>query len=130
MSDSTNLQGPGSYFADNSPDLGEDWESGRHIHGSSRRRWFEHAHVWRPPTDVFESEAGYVIRIELAGMRSADFSVTLEAAGCMSPAHGRMRSSIGRTIRWRSISVPSAVTWRSPARWTLSGWKRCTRTAS
>jgi HSP20 family protein len=78
MSESMRLQGSGYYSAEDSPDLGEDWESDRHIHGASRRRWYEHAHVWRPPTDVYESEAGYVIRVELAGMRSADFSVTLE----------------------------------------------------
>jgi len=71
-------RGQGPYSAGNSPDLGEDLVSDRHIHGSSSRRWYEDAHIWRPPTDVYESESGYVIRVELAGMRSADFSVKLE----------------------------------------------------
>jgi HSP20 family protein len=71
-------QALGPYSVDDSPDLREDLASGRHIHGSIRRRWYEHAHVWRPPTDVYENAAGYVVRVELAGMSSADFSVQLE----------------------------------------------------
>jgi HSP20 family protein len=33
--------------------------------------------VWRPQTDVFETEKEYVIRMEIAGMDPADFGVTL-----------------------------------------------------
>jgi len=36
-------------------------------------------HIWRPPTDVFETEDAIVIRVEIAGMREQDFSVALEA---------------------------------------------------
>ena len=35
-------------------------------------------HVWRPPTDVYETEEVIVIRVEIAGMREQDFSVALE----------------------------------------------------
>ncbi len=34
--------------------------------------------VWRPPTDVFETEENFVVRVEIAGMRDADFSITLD----------------------------------------------------
>ena len=34
--------------------------------------------VWRPLTDVYETETEYVIRMEIAGVDPADFSVTLE----------------------------------------------------
>jgi HSP20 family protein len=34
--------------------------------------------AWSPPTDVYETEAEYVVRLEVAGMRDADFEVTLE----------------------------------------------------
>jgi HSP20 family protein len=34
--------------------------------------------AWRPPTDVYETEAEYVVMVEVAGMRGADFGVTLE----------------------------------------------------
>ncbi|PKN93389.1 MAG: hypothetical protein CVU44_10925 [Chloroflexi bacterium HGW-Chloroflexi-6] len=35
-------------------------------------------HVWSPPTDLFETQSDYVVRVEVAGMREQDFSVTLE----------------------------------------------------
>ena len=35
-------------------------------------------HVWRPPTDVFETEDTIVVRVEAAGMLEADFSVVLD----------------------------------------------------
>lgn len=35
-------------------------------------------HIWSPPTDVFENERNYVIRVEVAGMRQQDFNVILE----------------------------------------------------
>ena len=34
-------------------------------------------HVWRPPTDVYETEEAIIVRVEIAGMREADFSVQL-----------------------------------------------------
>ncbi len=34
--------------------------------------------VWRPPTDVFETEEAIVVRVEIAGMREEDFSISLE----------------------------------------------------
>ena len=37
-----------------------------------------HSHVWSPPTDVYETEEKYVVRVEIAGLRDQDFSVTLD----------------------------------------------------
>ena len=34
--------------------------------------------VWHPPTDVFETGENFLVRVEIAGMREADFSVTLD----------------------------------------------------
>ncbi|MBW1973197.1 MAG: Hsp20/alpha crystallin family protein [Deltaproteobacteria bacterium] len=34
--------------------------------------------VWQPFTDLFETESAYVIRMELAGMKKGDFTVTIE----------------------------------------------------
>ncbi len=45
--------------------------------GSSRWLVAQHTHAWRPPTDVFETDEAVVVRIEVAGMRDADFNVTL-----------------------------------------------------
>ncbi len=46
-------------------------------------RWvvMRHTHTWRPPTDVYEMGDAIVVRVEVAGMREADFSVEL---------HGRL----------------------------------------
>jgi len=33
---------------------------------------------WNPPTDVYETEDGFVIRVEIAGLRDADFEVVIE----------------------------------------------------
>lgn len=34
-------------------------------------------HVWRPPTDVYETEDAIIVRVEVAGTREDDFSVHL-----------------------------------------------------
>lgn len=34
--------------------------------------------VWRPATDVYETEDTVVVRVEVAGMREEDFSIELE----------------------------------------------------
>ena len=36
------------------------------------------AGVWSPPTDVYETENNYVVRVEIAGMREEDFEITME----------------------------------------------------
>ena len=35
------------------------------------------SHLWRPPTDVYETEEQIVVQVEIAGVQSADFSVSL-----------------------------------------------------
>ena len=36
------------------------------------------AGVWSPPTDVYETDNDYVVRVEIAGMREEDFEITVE----------------------------------------------------
>lgn len=36
------------------------------------------AGVWSPPTDVYETENDYVVRVEIAGMREEDFEITID----------------------------------------------------
>jgi len=36
-----------------------------------------HTCAWQPPTDVYEDDAGLVVQVEVAGMRSEDFSISL-----------------------------------------------------
>jgi HSP20 family protein len=37
-----------------------------------------HSHAWSPPTDVYETEASFVVRVEVAGMRESDFTINVE----------------------------------------------------
>ncbi len=37
-----------------------------------------HSYAWNPPTDVYETEASFVIRLEVAGMRQSDFSIDVD----------------------------------------------------
>jgi len=34
-------------------------------------------HAWRPPTDVYELENTLIVRVEVAGMRESDFTISL-----------------------------------------------------
>jgi HSP20 family protein len=40
--------------------------------------WQVRSNVWSPPTDVYEIEHGYVIKVEIAGMREESFEVAVE----------------------------------------------------
>jgi len=40
--------------------------------------WQVSSNVWSPPTDLYETEETYVVRVEIAGMREDDFEVLLE----------------------------------------------------
>ena len=40
--------------------------------------WHIRSSVWSPPTDVYETEENYVIKVEIAGMRDEDFEVAFE----------------------------------------------------
>ena len=37
-----------------------------------------HSHAWHPPTDMFETESGFIVRVEIAGMTENDFSVNYD----------------------------------------------------
>ncbi len=41
--------------------------------------WQVGAGVWSPPTDMYETENEYVVRVEVAGMRESDFEVLFES---------------------------------------------------
>jgi HSP20 family protein len=36
--------------------------------------------VWTPPTDLYETEDGFVVKVEIAGMREEDFEVAIESS--------------------------------------------------
>lgn len=40
--------------------------------------WHVHASVWSPPTDIYETEENFIVRVEIAGMHEDDFEVAVE----------------------------------------------------
>jgi HSP20 family protein len=44
---------------------------------TSRWRIISRPNAWRPPTDVYETEEAMIIRVEVAGMRESDFTISL-----------------------------------------------------
>ncbi|MBI5826081.1 MAG: Hsp20/alpha crystallin family protein [Chloroflexi bacterium] len=40
--------------------------------------WQVRSHVWSPPTDAYETEEAYIVRMEIAGVREEDIEVILE----------------------------------------------------
>lgn len=53
----------------------DPWQAGQSPLGWRIRRG---SHAWRPPTDVLETENAYIVIVEIAGMRGADFHVTYD----------------------------------------------------
>jgi HSP20 family protein len=40
--------------------------------------WQIRSSVWSPPTDVYETESAYIVRVEIAGMKEDAFDVSIE----------------------------------------------------
>ena len=40
--------------------------------------WQVTSSLWSPPTDVYETDDNYIVRIEVAGMHEADFEVAFD----------------------------------------------------
>jgi len=40
--------------------------------------WQVQSNIWSPPTDLYETEEAYIVRVEIAGMREEDFEVSYE----------------------------------------------------
>ncbi|GAB4544062.1 MAG: hypothetical protein Kow0063_37680 [Anaerolineae bacterium] len=53
-------------------------ETARYLTNVADSRWVlpHQARVWRPPTDVYETDSSIVVKVEVAGMTERDFSIT------------------------------------------------------
>ncbi|HSO13263.1 MAG TPA: Hsp20/alpha crystallin family protein [Anaerolineales bacterium] len=40
--------------------------------------WHVRSNVWRPPTDVYETEGNVIVKMEVAGMRDEDLEVAVQ----------------------------------------------------
>jgi HSP20 family protein len=47
------------------------------ISETSRWRIISRPNAWRPPTDVYETDSAIIIRVEVAGIRESDFTISL-----------------------------------------------------
>ena len=57
------------------------WGESEEIHfrvSPSTRQWAARPHLWRPPTDLYETEQAYVARVEIAGMQDAELNIAIE----------------------------------------------------
>ncbi|MBN2085459.1 MAG: Hsp20/alpha crystallin family protein [Anaerolineales bacterium] len=50
----------------------------KHEYITTRYVWIQNTHVWRPPTDVYETGQAIRVQVEVAGMEHADIAVTIE----------------------------------------------------
>lgn len=60
-----------------------DWyDTGELFHSRSKSsntsRLSARPHVWRPPTDVYVLEQAVVVKVEIAGMRENEFSISVQ----------------------------------------------------
>lgn len=42
------------------------------------RQWTSRPHLWRPPTDLSETEKDYVARVEIAGMQDDELNIAID----------------------------------------------------
>ncbi len=85
----------------------------RSLPESMNLRMSARPHVWRPPTDVFETEDAIIVRVEIAGMLENDFSIVLD--GRYLSIRG-MRSD-APIIKWKSGSGSSQPMWSYPTKY-------------
>ncbi len=79
--------------------------------------WQVSSGVWSPPTDMYETETEYVVRVEIAGMREDDFEVTYEDGFLLidgvRPDSAERRAYHQMEIRFgkfsTAVAIPGAV---------------------
>jgi HSP20 family molecular chaperone IbpA len=73
------------------------------------------SHTWRPPTDMLETEDSIIVRVEIAGMKNADFSVILDEPKLIirgeRPDHSERRAFHQMEIRFGEFSTEVELHW-------------------
>ena len=64
--------------------------------------WHVRSSIWSPPTDVYETEENYVIKVEIAGMRDEDFDVAFENNILMISGY---RSDLNERRAYRQMEI-------------------------
>lgn len=64
--------------------------------------WQVSSSGWNPPTDVFETEENFIVRVEIAGMKDADFEVAIENQILMISGN---RSELNERRAYRQMEI-------------------------
>jgi HSP20 family protein len=68
-----------------------------------RSRLVSPPHLWRPPTDVYETEESLIIRVEIAGMQEEDFSLSLSEKSLIIRG---LRPDISERRAYHQMEIP------------------------
>ena len=95
-------------------------------------RWGMSEAVWRPPTDVYETDDSVVVVVEIAGLSEGDYTVTLNGRTLLISGERRDPDPPRgwRTSRWKSATAGSALRCICPGRWSRRASRPATQTAS
>jgi len=66
--------------------------------------WQVRSSVWTPPTDLYETEDGFVVKVEIAGMREEDFEVAIENNVLMVSGN---RSDLNKARAYHQMEIRS-----------------------
>ena len=99
-------------------------------------RWGMSEAVWRPPTDVYETDDSVVVVVEIAGLGEGDYTITLSGRTLLisgerrDPRIAAIPPRGWPTSRWKSATADFALRCICPGRWSRRGSMQATRTAS
>jgi HSP20 family molecular chaperone IbpA len=82
-------------------------------------RWGMSEAVWRPPTDVYETDDSVVVVVEIAGLAEGDYTVTLSGRALLISGERR-----------DPATADSALRCICPGRWSRRASRPATQTAS
>jgi HSP20 family protein len=82
----------------------EDPKEPRFEVSAGAKQWSARAKIWQPPTDMYETEDSIVVLIEIAGMSSAEFLISLEKR---TLAIGGVRPTIIPGGACHQLEIPS-----------------------
>jgi HSP20 family protein len=68
------------------------------------KKWSARAKIWQPPTDVYENDAAIIVQIEIAGMRDAEFVISLEKR---TLAIGGVRPYLSAGGAYHQMEIPT-----------------------
>lgn len=68
-----------------------------------RWRLVNRSRVWRPPTDLYETEDAVIVRVEIAGMRETDFSIVLRGRSLLISG---VRSDVPERRAYHQMEIP------------------------